>query len=417
MPALRRPLIAVALAGLLGWLARPRAPRPAARPAAAPVRPRRLLAVKLADIGDALGIEPALAALRAACPAARIEALVTPGARQVLATCPHLDGLLDFDKHRFDSPRGLLRPDSVLAAACFLLCLRRRRYDAVVLFHHLSTRWGAVKFALVARLAGAPVIAGLDNGRGGFLTHAAPDLGFGARPEWRYWLDVVEALGLPAAERAPAFPVTPADQAAADALLAGVPRGDGPLVAIHPGVGGYAPLKQWPVERFAAVARRLIEARGATVLVVGGPEMAALGAALAGQIGPGAVDLTGRTSLPALAGLLQRCDLLLGNDSGVAHLAAAAGCRTLALFGPTNAAAWAPYGTRVVTLPRDGCPPAGPVAAGARGVALRVDEPCSPCYYTGFSARARGDCAHRNCLQHLTPAAVAGVAAELLAAP
>ena len=218
-------------------------------------------------------------------------------------------------------------------------------------------------------------MAGLDNGRGGFLTHAAPDLGFGARPEWRYWLDVVEALGLPAPEAAPAFPISAADQAAADALLAALPRAGGPLVAIHAGVGGYAPIKQWPVERFATVGRRLVEATGATALVVGGPEMTALGAALTRQIGPGAIDLVGRTSLPVLAGLLRRCDLMLGNESGVAHLASAVGCRTLALFGPTNAAAWAPYGARVLTLPRDDGAPTGVIVAGERGVALRVDEP------------------------------------------
>jgi ADP-heptose:LPS heptosyltransferase len=414
MPILRRLLIAGSLALPLGWLARPRAPRPLPRAGPPFDQPRRVLAIKLADIGDALGIEPALAALRAAWPAATVEALVTPGARAALGGCPHLDGVVDFDKYVFDSPSGLLRPRNLIAAARFLWRLRRRRYQIVVLFHHLSTRWGAAKFALVCRLTGAPVVVGLDNGRGGFLTHAAPDLGFGARPEWRYWLDVVGALGLPAPEASPAFPIAAGDQAAADALLAGLPRAGGPLVAIHAGVGGYAPIKQWPVERFAAVGRRLIETADATVLVVGGPEMTALGAALTGAIGPGAVDLAGRTSLPVLAGLLRRCDLMLGNESGVAHLASAVGCRTLALFGPTNAAAWAPYGTRVLTLPRDGG--TATVAAGDRGLALRVDEPCSPCYYAGFAVKARGRCPHRNCLRHLRPEAVAGVALDLLAA-
>lgn len=399
---------------LCGWLLRPRSPRALPRVAPAPVPAGRILAVKLADIGDAIGVEPALAALRAAYPAAAIDALVTPGARQALATCPHLNVILDFDKHLFDEPRSLLRPARLLAAVRFLLRLRRRRYDTIILFHHLSLGFGALKFALVVRAAGARTIAGLDNGRGGFLTHAAVDRGFGALPEWRYWLTVVEALGLPAPPRPPRFVVPEAARATAGALLAELPPRTGPRIALHAGVGGYAPLKQWPVERFVTVARALVAGDGATILLVGGPDMALLGRDLAGRIGAGAVDLTGRTNLPTLAGLLRQCDLLLGNDSGITHLAAAVGCRALALFGPTNAGAWAPAGARVLTLPRVG--PSGDtvLAAGERAVALRVDEPCSPCLYAGFEVRARGHCPHRNCLHHLAPAAVTAVARNLL---
>src|SRR5262245_27951009 len=114
MPSLRRLLIAAALALPLGWLARQRAPRPLPRAGDVFGPPRRALAIKLADIGDALGIEPALAALRAAWPEATLEALVTPGARAALGACPHLDGVIDFDKYVFDSPAGLLRPRNLI---------------------------------------------------------------------------------------------------------------------------------------------------------------------------------------------------------------------------------------------------------------------------------------------------------------
>jgi ADP-heptose:LPS heptosyltransferase len=303
-----------------------------------------------------------------------------------------------------------------VAAVRFCISLRRRRYDAVILFHHLSTRWGALKFALVSRLTGARVVAGLDNGRGGFLTHAAADWGFGARPEWGYWLDVVAALGIPASETPPVYAVPPAARAAADGLLTALPGGSGRLVALHAGVGGYAPLKQWPAERFVALARRLIAEQGVTILLVGGPEMAPLGAGLARQIGPSTVDLTGRTDLSVLAALLGRCALTIGNDSGVVHLAAAVGCPALALFGPTNAGAWAPYGARVLTLSRSGDVMPESLESVSQAVALRVDEPCSPCYYAGYGVRERGHCPHRNCLHHLTPAAAAAVAGRMLAA-
>jgi ADP-heptose:LPS heptosyltransferase len=408
-------VVAGLLLALLGWLARGRTPPPLPRggPPAAP--PRRLLVVKLADIGDALGVEPALAALRTAYPAATLEALVTPGARAALGTCPHLDGIVDFEKALFDHPAALLRPRALLAALRLVLTLRRRRYAAVVILHRLSTAWGAAKFALVARATGSPVVAGLDNGRGGFLTHAAVDRGFGEGPEWRAWLAVVATLGIPAPAREPVFTIPPEATRAAERLLDEVAPRSRLLVALHPGVGGYAPLKQWPPARFAAVGRDLIARPGATVLVVGGPDATALGADLAAAIGPGARDLTGRTDLPLLAAVLARCALLIGNDSGVAHLAAAVGCPPLVVFGPTNAVAWAPGGATPLTLsrfgPPDRLPPVNP-----RGVALRVDEPCSPCYYTGHTVRARGLCLHRNCLHHLQPAAAVAVARAMLPA-
>ncbi|MCC6626688.1 MAG: glycosyltransferase family 9 protein [Chloroflexi bacterium] len=416
MPAPQRLLMAVmaaGLAGLIGYLLRPRAPRHATRSAVLPLWPERVLVVKLADIGDALGIEPALASLRAGFPGARLDALVTPGAHQALATCPHLSEIIEFDKHLFDRPIGLLSPARLWAAAGFLMGLRRRRYDLLVICHHLSSRWGAAKFAVVARLTGAPYVAGLDNGRGGFLTHAAADLGFGDRPEWCYWLDIVRPLGIPVLDRPPVFAVPPASQAAADALLADLPCGEGPLVALHLTVGGYAPVKQWPVDRFAAVARRLIDDESATVLLVGGADAIAPAAALAAIIGSGAVDLTGQTSLAILAGVLRRCALVIGNDSGVVHLASAVGARSLAIFGPTNAAAWAPAGARIVSLGYENGVATADIK-GVHGVALRVDEPCSPCYYAGFTVRARTPCAHRNCLQHLTVDAVVGVAGDML---
>jgi heptosyltransferase-2 len=187
-------------------------------------------------------------------------------------------------------------------------------------------------------------------------------------------------------------------------------------VAFHPGVGGYAPVKQWPVERFAAVARRLVADQGATVLLVGAAEQADLAARLAVATGSGVVDLTGQTSLPVLGGVLRRCALVIGNDSGVVHLASAVGTRSLTIFGPTNADAWAPAGADVVTLARTDSGGAVGRAWPAAGVALRVGEPCSPCYYTGFTVRARTPCGHRNCLHHLDPSAVTRVAANVLAA-
>jgi len=139
--------------------------------------------------------------------------------------------------------------------------------------------------------------------------------------------------------------VTPAPLAFTDAELEQAakvaPRLGAGFLALHPGSGATA--KNWPADRFAALARALARP-GEGVLVVAGPADGPAVAPLRSL--PGAAVAEG---LPArvLGALLSRAGLYVGNDSGVTHLAAAAGTPTLALFGPTDPAAWAPLGRRV----------------------------------------------------------------------
>jgi heptosyltransferase-2 len=125
-----------------------------------------------------------------------------------------------------------------------------------------------------------------------------------------------------------------------------------PLVAVHPGSG--SPRKNWPLEKWATLGRTLLE-RGAQLLLVGGeadePQVAALG-----QAWKDAPILVARhLPLPELAAIFARCQLFLGHDSGISHLAAATGASCLLLFGPTDPAVWAPANpqVRVLTSPDD----------------------------------------------------------------
>ncbi|HET9494542.1 MAG TPA: glycosyl transferase, partial [Chloroflexia bacterium] len=126
---------------------------------------KRILAIKLADLGDLLAVTPALQALRDAHPDARIDLLVPPTSASLLEGAPFVDRIVSYDKYLFDSLRGLLSPSAVLSALGLLVRLRRERYDALAVFHHFTTRWGSIKFRTLAFAAGSPVRAGLDNGR------------------------------------------------------------------------------------------------------------------------------------------------------------------------------------------------------------------------------------------------------------
>jgi len=148
----------------------------------------------------------------------------------------------------------------------------------------------------------------------------------------------------------PPMPVawtTAQDRARAAVLLADGP----PIIALGP-TANWAP-KTWPPERFAALFHALacgpLPGAIAAIFAGPGPEEAAMAAPLVAAL-PGAIDLCGRLSLPEVAACFARAALYVGNDSGLMHLAAAAGTPTLGLFGPTRAAEYGPSGPRAAAV-------------------------------------------------------------------
>ncbi len=345
----------------------------------------RILIVKLADIGDVLTATPALHALRQTFPAARLDLLTTPAA--AAAVQPSLvDRVLV-------TPRSLARRPGDLPALLKLLSdLRRTRYDALLFLHHLTLGAGVAKYRLLAAAAGAPLLLGLDNGKGGWLTHSVPDEGFGALHEVVYWLRVAELLGAKASTVSLHANYTQADLLAVQPLLSGL--GPGPLVVIHPGSGGYSLARRWEPAKWAAVADALARRYRAQIVLVGTPADGA--ATVQASMASSALNLAGQTTLSQLAAVLAQCDLFLGADSGVMHVAASVQAPIVALFGPSNAAAW------------------GPWTPEAPSTVVRLGLRCSPCSYVGHRVGARDGCWHRSCLADLQPAQVLAAAVEAL---
>jgi heptosyltransferase-2/heptosyltransferase-3 len=119
-------------------------------------------------------------------------------------------------------------------------------------------------------------------------------------------------------------------------------RAAGLRVAIHPGAG--AAVKQWPVEHWAAVATGLHTARGARMVLTGGPAERNLTEAIAARLPFDVLNLAGQTSIGQLAAVYRDCDLVLGSDSGPLHLAVATGTATVHLYGPVPASKFGPWG-------------------------------------------------------------------------
>lgn len=116
--------------------------------------------------------------------------------------------------------------------------------------------------------------------------------------------------------------------------------------------------KRWPPQRFAALADRLIEERGARVFLVGGPNDSPIAAVIKEAMRQKPRDLTGQLTLGQLGALLERCDLFVGHDTGAMHLAVAVGTPVVAIFGPSDSRMYGPYSENSVTLWHDvGCNP------------------------------------------------------------
>jgi ADP-heptose:LPS heptosyltransferase len=358
----------------------------------------RILVLKMAGIGDLLTALPALEALRRAYPHAEISALVTPQTVSLLEGSGLVDCVIALDKHLFDTAGGFARPSSLSRLVRLGLRLRRERYDAAILMHHLVTWPGIAKYALLMAAIGAPVRAGLDDGRGRFLNRAVPDRGFGAMHEVDYWIEVVRGLGAEA--RDPQMRLTwgePEEAHAAEAWArAGLAPGDR-VVAIHPGTGSYSPIRRWHPEGFAAVGDALV-ADGLVPALIAGPDEEPLAQQVAQGMAAHAAIVSGVPTPRHLAALLSRCRLFVGNDSGVMHLAVAAGIPVVAVFGPSNHLAWGPYDP-----------------SGGRSRVVRLGLPCSPCLYVGQSLGNRYGCGDERCLKDLPPGMVIAAARELLA--
>jgi ADP-heptose:LPS heptosyltransferase len=184
---------------------------------------------------------------------------------------------------------------------------------------------------------------------GWLLTHALPDRkAIGERHEVEYNLDLVRALGIEVPPNPPfRLPIDTRAERAVEQLLEPLRIGhDERLVALHPWTSN--PRKQWPGEWFGRLAERLIGLGRVRVLLLGGASERALGRGTPGLRQVAVVDLVGRLSLPQTAALLRRVRVLVSNDSGPVHVAAAVGTPTVVLFGGSSPATgpqrWGPWG-------------------------------------------------------------------------
>jgi predicted lipopolysaccharide heptosyltransferase III len=288
-------------------------------------RVERVLFIKLRSIGDTVLLTPSLIALRRFLPDAQIDVLLEDWVAPVLDGFDAVDNVLTIGKGIGDRVRTALD-------------LRRRRYDVVINQH------GGTTATLLTFASGAQHRVGYAHYQYSFLYDhlACPAAEFWNRPavhSAEQQLALLGSVGVPVADRPRSHLVdTAAAQAAIAARLtaSGV---DGPFALFHPSTALFT--KQWPTENFARVAEFLHGLGMAAVAVGSRPEAGVLGAFKDVSAVPVVTfdDLT----LPEITALASRARLFVGNDSGVAHIAAAVGTPAVVIFGSSDRDHWRPW--------------------------------------------------------------------------
>ncbi len=356
--------------------------------------PRSILVILPTWVGDFVMATPFLRALRNRFSVAHIKFLIEPNLRDLAAGGDWANEWVEWPRSRGPLQGGLAAParSPIYKAYRDLVWdLRRRRYDWAVLLPN------SFRSALIARLAGAKRRIGYDrDGRGWLLTdRISPpnrsDGVFQPMPLVNYYADLAQAVGCERpADRLELF-TTPECEESLQRRLASLEMTDHhPLVVVSPGAK-YGAAKCWFPDRFAAVADRLIEEDGATVVITCGPGEEPIARQIASNMKcQGIVFDEPRLSLGELKSLIRRSDLLICNDTGPRHFAKAFDVGVVTVFGPTD--------------------PEWTATSHEQERIVRIDVECGPCQ--------KRDCPleHLDCMTGVTVDMVVNASRELLTA-
>jgi len=291
-------------------------------------------------IGDAVMTTPALGAIRNAFPAAEITIVANPVVGELFAHHPFCDGVIVFDKKKDHGGVG--------GMLGFCRELRGCRFDTAILLQN------AFEAALMAFLSGVRVRAGYrTDGRGPLLTHGVP-IGEAEKNLHHidYYLHMLNQLGIGGGDGQLVLSCT--DEEIADARNT---MGEGEWLAINPGAA-YGSAKRWYPEKFALVADNLASEYGMRVLIIGGKSEREVSEQIEADMKTKPLNLCGRTTVREMMAVLSQCRLMVTNDSGPMHVAAAFNVPVVAVFGPTDHTTTSPRSTdhRIVRKEYDCAP-------------------------------------------------------------
>lgn len=297
---------------------------------ARPDKIKSIAVFRALQLGDMLCVVPALRALRASFPGTRITLIGLPWAASFAKRFHrYIDDFVGFPGHRAFPERT---PD-MDALPAFYEAMRRRKFDLALQLHGSGPIANAIVEKLGARLTAGFTIDPSDHNRGHYVPW--PETGH----EIRRFLSLIESLGLPLDGQHLEFPVTAADGAEAEALMRRHRIRIGRYICLH--AGARLRSRRWPPERFADVADALAR-HGYQIVLTGSSDEIHLTKLVRDFMSFPAVDISGQSSLGATAAILRSARLLVCNDTGVSHIAAAVGVPSVVITMGSDPARWAP---------------------------------------------------------------------------
>jgi lipopolysaccharide heptosyltransferase II len=304
----------------------------------------KILILKPSSLGDVIQAVPVLRLLKLHWPAAEIFWWLDSALAPLLEGDPDLAGIVRFERKRWGKPRHW--PEMLRG----IYWLRQQNFDLVIDLQCLA------RSALFAWLTNGKKLAGLDEvreGARGFYDSAIPRKSFHTHAvDW--YLSVLPPLGVPVHRRFTWLPPRPAVAAEIRRKWPGNFR----YLALQPGARWAN--KRWPAENYAALARELARRQpDLRLAILGGKDDQLLGEIIAEAVPERCLNLCGQTTLPEMIEWVRRCDLMVTNDTGPMHVAAAMDKPLVALFGPTEPRRTGPYGQLASVL--------------------RLELPCAPC--------------------------------------
>ncbi len=298
-------------------------------------------------VGDTILTYPAVQKLKSLFPHSYLTILIPSHLIDLWKTFPNVDEIIPFQKRR---GIGSIWEDINLSQS-----LMERKFDLALVLPR------SFRSAFHIYLARIPIRIGYKaEGRSLFLTHGIPRMKEVLKTHRiHYYQKLTDSIGQTDEVPSPRIFLREEDRKSAEEMARNMGLFDGRLlIGMNPGAT-YGQAKCWLPKRFGELGERVIKKWKATVLLFGKEEERPIAREILGHLGEGGIDLTGKTHLLQLAALLERCQLLVTNDTGTMHMGAAVGTPVLALFGSTDPSATGPWG--------DG------------HIVIRKDVPCSPC--------------------------------------
>ncbi|MDZ7289726.1 MAG: lipopolysaccharide heptosyltransferase II [candidate division KSB1 bacterium] len=296
---------------------------------------KKILIVQTAFIGDVILATPLAEAAQQVFPESRVDFMVIPDAANILEGNPFVHRVVIFDK------RG--RQRGLIALWKLASSLQRERYDLALVPHR------SLRSALLVWLAGIPQRIGFDRSAGAwFFTQRVP---YRQIHEVERNLDLLRALNGSINAPLPKIFWDEADERFVDQFCR-IGKNKKWFCALAP--GSVWATKRWPADRYIDLARRLTAEANAQIYLIGGGGDAELCARLADKIGDDCVNTAGKLTLRQSAALVDRCQILVTNDSAPTHLAVATRCKVITIFGPTVPAfGFAPFGHGHAVIEKD----------------------------------------------------------------